>query len=561
MALSWSVADYNEIMLPTVLAVLSVQLAAAAAAPGKSWVWFTDKACLTQADYDAAIAEVAAAYDARAVARRRLRRTAPGLFDIHDLPVPEKYVEGVRAHGAEPIVVSRWLNAVSVRLSAAQAGAIAELPFVDRIEPVRRGRRIEPRPADDAPRSAAAAGGFYGLAEDQLAQINLIALHAQGYTGAGVVVGVLDTGFKRTHLAFNDPDHTLNVIAEYDFVADDPDAGFDPADFPGQHSHGTWILGVLGAYLPGELVGGAYDASFVLAKTEDTSNEYQAEEDFYVAGLEFVEANGADMATSSLGYIQWYDWFDMDGETAVTTIAVNIATANGLVCCTAVGNGGRDADLPTLIAPSDAFDVISCGAVTLGGVLADFSSGGPTADGRLKPEVLALGEGAASVDNSTDDGYDTGLNGTSLSTPLVASAVACLLQAHPAWTVAQIRQNLFETAGDYVANGMPDPEFARGYGIIDAFSAAQDCDGNGVADLIDIAGGAPDDDANGIPDACEDCPADFNADGIVNVIDFLDLLGAWGSADPLYDIAPGSGDGVVNIQDFLALLAAWGPCA
>ncbi|MHC4082552.1 MAG: S8 family serine peptidase, partial [Planctomycetota bacterium] len=402
------------------LALVVVQTVVAppeAGEPAKSWVYFTDKGCPTQVDYDAAIADVAATYDARAVDRRLKRRTVPGLFDVHDLPVPDEYVMAVRAIGVEPIVVSRWLNAVSVRISAAQAKAIAELPFVERIEPVRRGRRIEPRVEDEAPQAAAAAGTFYGLSQEQLAQINLITLHDQGFTGDGVVVGVLDTGFKRTHLAFNQLDHPLHVIAEWDFVSGDPDAGFDPDDAPSQHNHGTWILGVLAAYMPGELVGGAYDASYILAKTEDVSGEYPAEEDLYVAGLEFIEANGGDLATSSLGYIDWYEYADLDGLTAVTTIAVNMATANGLICCTAMGNGGRDSDLPTLIAPSDAFDVISCGAVRADGILADFSSGGPTADGRLKPEVLALGVGASSVDNATDDGYDTGLNGTSLSTP------------------------------------------------------------------------------------------------------------------------------------------------
>jgi subtilisin family serine protease len=512
-----------------VLAVVAAQIAGAA--PVKSWVYFTDKACLTRADYDAAVAGLAATYDDRAVRRRQVRRTAPGLFDVHDLPVPGEYVEAVRALGAEPIVISRWLNAVSVRITAEQSDEIAGLPFVRRIEPVRKGRRIEPRDVGDVPPPpAAAAGTFYGLSQEQLAQINLIALHDAGFTGDGVIVGVLDTGFKRTHLAFNQLEHPLHVIAEWDFVSGDHDAGFDPDDAPNQHNHGTWILGVLAAYLPGELVGGAYDASYILAKTEDTTDEYPAEEDLYVAGLEFIEANGGDLATSSLGYIDWYEYADLDGLTAVTTIAMNIATANGLVCCTAMGNGGRDSDLPTLIAPSDAFDVISCGAVRDDGTLADFSSAGPTADGRLKPEVLALGVGASSVDNASDDGYDTSLNGTSLSTPLVACAVACVVQAHPTWTVAQVRQNLFETASDFVANGVPDPLGDRGYGIVDAHAAARLCS------------------------------ADFNDDGTVNVEDFLDLLGAWGSSDPAYDIAPDGGDGIVDIRDFLALLAAWGPC-
>ncbi len=195
-----------------------------------------------------------------------------------------------------------------------------------------------------------------------------------------------------------------------------------------------------------------------------------------------------------------------------------------------MGNGGRDSDLPTLIAPSDAFDVISCGAVRADGSLADFSSGGPTADGRLKPELLALGVNASTVDNATDDGYDTHLDGTSLSTPLVAGAVACLLEAHPTWTIDQIRRNLFGTASDYVANGMPDPEFARGYGIVNAYAGARIC------------------------------IADFNQDGTVSVLDFLSLLAAWGTSDPLHDIAPDGGDGTVDVLDFLALLAAWGPC-
>jgi hypothetical protein len=533
---------------------------AEAPGPVKAWVYFTDKGCAPHDDLEAALRQLAATYDRRAVERRRLRRTAPGLFDERDLPVVEKYVEAVRAAGTAPVVVSRWLNAVSARLTPQVARSLAGLAFVRSIEPVRRGRRIDPEPAGDRRPVSSAVDSDYGLSHDQLAQINVIALHEQGFTGDGVIVGVLDTGFKRSHVAFNHPDHVLQVINEWDFVNDDPNAGIDPGDPANQHSHGTWILGVLAAYQPGELLGGAYGASFILCKTEDTTDEYPAEEDFYTAGLEFIEANGGDMATSSLGYIQWYDYYDLDGLTAVTTQAVNIATANGVVCCTAVGNGYHDGDLPSLIAPSDAFDVISCGAVNAAGEITGFSSNGPTADGRIKPELLALGTGAASVDNSSDTGYDTNLSGTSLSTPLIACAVACVLQAHPSWTIEQIRTNLFETASDFVANGQPDPDSIRGWGVADAFSAAQDCNGNGVADLIDIANGAADDNGNGIPDECEECPGDSNGNGMIDIVDFLGLLGAWGTSDPMFDIAPEGGDGVVGIEDLLALLAAWGPC-
>ena len=242
-----------------------------------------------------------------------------------------------------------------------------------------------------------------------------------------------------------------------------------PAIPSSQHNHGTMILGCIGSYQPGELVGGAYDASFVLAKTEDTSGEYEAEEDNYVAGLQFIEANGADMATSSLGYIDWYTQSQLDGETAVTTIAMNIANSNGLHVCTAAGNEYHDSDPATssLIAPSDAYRVITCGATDLGGSITSFSSEGPTADGRVKPEVLACGSSTDTVSPSSDTGYTTA-DGTSLSTPLVACAVACLIEAHPEWTVDELRDALFQTADDYVANGTHDPLFVRGYGVVNA---------------------------------------------------------------------------------------------
>ncbi len=500
----------------------------------KVWVFFTDKGIASEGDRRAAVAEAKANLDARALERRRLRRTRPGLIDQDDFALCGPYVEAVAACGAAPHVRSRWLNALSATASAGQIREIAGHGFVRSIEPLRCGRRagVVPRvaPLPAAPRGVPASTGFHGLAFDQLQQIGITDMHAAGFTGAGVVVGVLDTGFVRTHEAYNAPGHALPVVAEWDFLEGDGNSGFDPGDPPLQARHGTIVLGTIGAYLPGQFVGGAYDASFILAKTEDTTDEYELEEDYYVAGLEFIEANGADVATSSLAYTQWYDWFDMDGLTAVSTIGVNAATANGLACCTAAGNGGFDSDLPTLVAPGDAFDVLTCGAVDAGGNTADFSSGGPTADGRVKPEVLARGVEAASVDPDDDAGFLTA-DGTSMSTPLVASAVALLIQAHPGWTIPQIRTALFQTADYFVAYGEPDPEFRRGYGVIDVFAAAQ----------------------------VSFCTADLDGDGSVGITDLLQLLGAWGPCPGCASDV--DGDGSVGITDFLELLAQWGPCS
>ncbi|MHC4089029.1 MAG: S8 family serine peptidase, partial [Planctomycetota bacterium] len=522
-----------------------VRLLGQTTAPVKAWVFFADKGIGSQQEYDRAIQQVASTYNARAVQRRMLRgqnaRRGGGVFDEHDLPVVPAYIDAVVATGARLHVTSRWVNAVSVYATRQQLEAIAGLPCVTRLQPVARAARVS-RPvsneAMDEPLPAPAGGDpqrsvNYGASQAQLAQINLIALHDEGYTGGDVIVGILDTGFRRTHEAFNEPGHVVNVIAEYDFVDDDNNAAPETGDPSSQHNHGTMILGCLGSYKPGELVGGAFDASFILAKTEDTTAEYPAEEDNYVAGLEFIESNGGDMMTSSLGYIDWYTQGDLDGETAVTTIAVNVATSLGVHCCTAAGNEFHDTNPTTshLIAPSDAFQVIACGAVNSSGTIASFSSDGPSADGRVKPEVLARGVSTHTVSPSSNTSYTTA-DGTSLSTPLVACAVACLIQANPQWTVDQMRDHLFFTADDYVANGTFDPLYIRGYGVINAFAAYADCNINEIPDECDVdcgtpggacdvpgCGGSLDCNTNGIPDECE---IDCNSNGIPDDCDIAD---------------------------------------
>lgn len=543
--------------------------------PVKAWVLFTDKGVRNAEEYAAALAQARAEWTPRAVARRQLRRQAPGLFDERDFPVPPAYLDAVAATGAQRHVTSRWANAVSVWATREQCEQLARLPFVRQLQPVRRSQRIEPlevNPAEFGSHQTGGEGGiadgFYGWASDQLTQINLVGLHNLGFTGQGVVVGILDTGFHRAHAAFNHPSHPLQVIAEYDFINDDSNAGIEAGDPGGQYFHGTLILGCLGAYRPGELVGGAYDAQFILCKTEDIAGEYQAEEDNYVAGLEFIEMHGGDLATASLGYIDWYTQADLDGQTAVTTIGVNTATANGLVCCNAAGNQGNDGDpgASHLIAPADALQVLTCGAVDASGTIAWFSSDGPTADGRVKPEVLARGIATRTVNPDDPNGY-VEANGTSLSTPLVACAATCLLQAQPAWDVDKLRGQLFHTADYFAANGTFDSFYIRGYGIVNALAAYNliDCNNNGVSDPQDIAGGASHDfNGNGVPDECDGL-GDLNCDGTLDFFDIdafvLAVLdpSAYQDAYPICDrdLADINGDGAIDFFDldpFVALL-------
>jgi subtilisin family serine protease len=177
--------------------------------------------------------------------------------------------------------------------------------------------------------------------------------------------------------------------------------------------------------------------------------------------LEWGESLGADIASSSLGYIDWYEFEDLDGTTAVTTIAVNTAIENGMVVVTAVGNSGTGG----IVVPADSENVIACGAVDSNGNIASFSSQGPTADGRIKPEVCALGVSTycAGVNSTSAYRYE---NGSSLATPLVAGAAACVLQAHPDWTPQQVREALMMTASD-----PENPDNQYGWGIIDVIEA------------------------------------------------------------------------------------------
>jgi hypothetical protein len=517
-------------------------------APYKVWVFFQDRGFVSETGKEAALNCLEQNYNVRALKRRVLRsdlyrRTGQKVCE-RDLPISTSYKLLIEKTGAVLARESRWLNAVSVfAKDRNMLEQIQNLDCVASLRPVARGRRpaLPVQPASDAePRTSTAFD--YGRTEAQLRQINVIKMHEDGYTGSGVVIGVLDSGFKRSHEAFNQPGHVIHVLAEYDFVNDDPNTAPETGDPGDQHDHGTEVLSVMGAYYPGEYIGDAPDASFILCKTEEKANEYQGEEDNYVAGIEFAETNGADMITTSLGYIDWYTQADLDGDTAVTTLAVNIAVDNGMHYCNAVGNEGHDTNASTshLIAPADAYKVISCGAVTSSGSTSSFSSDGPTADGRLKPEILALGSSAQTIDAYNDSGY-TAVSGTSFATPLVAGAVACLIQAHPDWTVDEMRNAIFQTGGDYVQNGQPDPLFVRGYGILNTHAILEDCNNNGVSDLIEIAQGLETDcQQNGIPDSCE------IADGSAEDCNFNGLPDSC-------DLAPPS----LIIRDDLAAVYGW----
>lgn len=422
------------------------------------WVYFNDKLNPDFKYDNNELSQVKASMDPRSI-KRRMKVKGENFADEKDVPVSKSYIEIVKESGVKIRTISKWLNAVSVEGSSQQIELVLKFPFVRKIDPVLNGKRREPEFISQLKKTHSNPN-FYGNSYDQLNQINIIQLHESGYSGENVRILVLDSGFYLDHEVFD----SLNVIAAYDFVDQDNivsnEDGKDPFN---QHNHGTSVLSVLAGFKPDTLIGSAYGAEFLLGKTEDISLEEPIEEDNFIAGLEWGESLGADIVSSSIGYIDWYSQSDLDGQTAAITQEVNIAIKNGMVVVTAVGNIYDDYD--GIYAPADAFDVISCGAVDENGLIASFSSRGPTADNRIKPEVCAMGNGTFSANAISTKSYGNGI-GTSLATPLVSGVCALLLEAHPDWTPTQIRNAILNTADQ---SDIPDNTY--GWGIVDAVAA------------------------------------------------------------------------------------------
>jgi len=437
------------------------------AAPIAVWIYFTDKGIAGASALDLAVDRVRRGLDGRCLWRRLKVLGEGAVVNADDVPVSASYKKAVQLLVDRVRTESRWLNAVSAEATPRQVRALAGLPFVrcvDKVLAFARGGVEEPPVAGPDIDLADPLFAFYGPSFVQIAQVDVWPLHRQGWSGRNVRVAMLDSGFRRSHEVFRQ----ARLIAEWDFVNNDGDVSQnlgDVNDYSDAHGTGTWSI--LGGYMPGQLVGPAYGADFLLAKTESERFELPIEEDYWVAGIEWAESLGAEVVSSSLGYADWYKFADLDGQTAVTTRAANRAAALGVVVVNAAGNERRQAG-GHIIAPADGFDVIACGAVDSLGRLAAFSSPGPTADGRTKPEVCALGVNNRLAASTSGGGstYNYG-SGTSFATPLVAGVAALLLEIHRDWTPAQVRSALLSTAS---RSRNPDNDF--GWGVIDAALAA-----------------------------------------------------------------------------------------
>ena len=387
---------------------------------------------------------------------RRARQHLP--LDSTDLPVSQVYVDGIAERGGRIVAKSKWNNSVLVfGDSLPLLKSLGKLPFVRMAELVytepdslkafecpRRTKEFDELKGDDEATSR------------QLEQIHLDQLHKAGYRGKGMLVAVLDGGFQYA-------DHIpalkrIKKVGERDFV-------YPPSrNIYREHSHGVKVLSVMAVHEKGLFEGSAPDASYWLLRCEQTETESRSEEDFWTAAAEFADSVGVDVINSSLGYSDYddeaqnYPYRQLDGHTMMISRMASLLARKGIVLVCSAGNSGND-QWKKITIPADAFDVLTVGAVTSDGENAAFSSVGPTADGRVKPDVMAMG-GYCSVING--EGEISQQNGTSFSSPLIAGAVACLWQALPDKTALEII-HLVRRSGDRYQW----PDNVYGYGIPD----------------------------------------------------------------------------------------------
>jgi serine protease AprX len=453
-------STFKWVSLALVAGALNVLAAAPASAQGtvrRHLVYFRDKA-----GTPFSVAQPQAFLSARALARR----SQQGIAVLpRDLPVNPAYVAQIRAVSGGPQVLytSRWFNAAVVSCDSLTLGRIMALPKVSRASTLNRSARV-PKPftapaqlPEPAARTTTATRAQYGPAYRQNQQIGALAMHDAGFRGEGMQIAVFDAGFPGA-----DQISALQPLFLEQRLASTRNFVDGGTSVYGRSDHGTNCLSTMAANQPGFFIGTAPKATFHLCITEDVYSEHPVEEANWLAAAEYADSVGIDVISSSLGYTDFdapsisYTYADMTGRSAISSRAATMAARVGMLVVSAAGNEGNHA-WHYISAPADADSIMTVGAVDSLGNHAVFSSFGPTADGRIKPTLSAMGQATAVI--SPNGGTFRG-NGTSFACPVLAGMAAGFWQANPTLTAQQVIVALRSTATRAV-----NPDNTLGYGI------------------------------------------------------------------------------------------------
>lgn len=415
---------------------------------------------------------------ARAIARRANFNIA---IDSTDLPVNQSYVSQIANKGVTIHCLSKWMNGVTVLTSDSTVmSQVRALPFVKWAKYT--GKMDVAQPTKPQKSKYESQVYNYGTAATQLNQLNASYLHNLGYTGKDIYVAVLDAGFTNvnTNHGFDSLRLQGRLLGTKDFTESTP-------NIYNSDAHGANVLSIMTGNLPNQYLGAAPHASFWLIRTEYSPTEYESETDFWVAGIEFADSLGADVANSSLGYTTFddptmnYTYANMNGTHSRASRAATLAAQKGIIVCNSAGNEGNKT-WHYIGVPADAAEIVSVGAATATGEPSVFTSFGPTSDGRQKPDLSAMGTSTAYINTS---GTVSSGNGTSYSSPIMAGMFACFLQyakknfsnfsIQTLIQSAKQSANLYSNPTDRLGYGVPNFQIACAYlpAMIDAVRSDQ----------------------------------------------------------------------------------------
>lgn len=430
-----------------------------------AWLYFR-----TKNGYDTYIKNPLLMLSNRALERRAVQKIP---LDYIDVPIDKAYVDQIKAvAGIKVLAKSKWMNALHIQGEQHIIRSLSSLPFVEKLEFANNalnltGKGNGSNRIKEVQKSLDLKADYpYGNSANQINIHRGEELHKANYSGSGKIIAVLDAGFLgvNTTEPFARLRNENKILGGYDFV-------HRSVDFYTGDAHGTQVLSTMGAYKENELIGTAVDASYYLFITENALSEKPEEESYWVEAAERADSLGVDIINSSLGYFEYdkpsysHTYAQMDGKTAFISRGAEIAFSRGMIVVVAAGNEGNTENFH-IAAPADAVSVLSVGAVSPTGIILGFSSRGPTIDQRIKPEIVAQGQGVV-VANAA--GAIVNGNGTSFASPISCGLVACLWQAFPTKTNKEIRDMIIRSSDRYTQAdnnyGYGIPDFALALGV------------------------------------------------------------------------------------------------